>query len=134
MTATSLNETDETARAEAHIAEERAQRSGLRSASESGRSLASRLGELDKPVATTALIVVGVAAVVGIGVALARRSARNNPWRAPARSSFAGNVAKTAGLWALRLVARRAAQELVAQLSERSSPELVPTAPNQFQS
>jgi hypothetical protein len=132
MTA-SLNDTDEIARAEALVAEQRAQLTrSLKAASQSGKKLAKRLGSELKPTVTAAILVAGAAAVIGVSVAIARRSGRGKGWRAPEQPSLAGNAAKAAGLWALRLLARRAAQELVARLTEPSA-HLVAAAPNQVQ-
>jgi hypothetical protein len=133
MTA-SLVETDEIARAEAQVAEQRQQLTrSLHAASQSGQKFARRLGSELKPAVTAAVVVAGAAVVVGISVAIARRSTRSRGWRVPAQPSLVGNAAKAAGLWALRLLARRVAQELVARLSEPSAPALVAPAPNQVQ-
>jgi hypothetical protein len=128
MTA-SLNDSDEIARAEAQVAEQRANLTrSLKAASKSGEKFARRLGHELKPAVTAAVVLAGAAAVVGISVALVRRSSRNRGWRAPAQPSLIGNVAKAAGLWALRAVARRVAQELVARLSQPTpaAPALAP--------
>lgn len=133
MTA-SLKDTDEVARAAAEVAEQRAQLArSLRAASKSGERFAQRIGHELKPAMTAAIVVAGAAAVVGISVALVRRSGRNRGWRSPAEPSVVRNVAKVAGLWALRALGRRVALELVNRLSESSSappalePARVPT-------
>src|ERR1041384_14035 len=119
MTA-SLNDTDEIARAEAQVAEQRAKLTrSLQAASNSGEKFARKLSHELKPAMTAAVVVAGAAAVVGISVAIARRSSRNRGWSAPGQPSLFANVAKAAGLWALRAVARRAAQELVARLAHQ---------------
>ena len=134
MTA-SLNDTDEIAHAEAQVAEQRAQLSrSLRAASHSGKELAQKLGDELKPAVTAAIVVAGAVAVVGVSIALVRRSGRRRSWRAAAEPSMLGSVAKAAGFWALRLLARRVAQELVARLGDANgTPALVAPAPNQVQ-
>jgi hypothetical protein len=120
MTA-SLKNTDEVALAEAQVAEQRAQLAkSLQAASKSGEKFARRIGRELKPAVTAAVVVAGAAAVVGISVAIARRSSRNRGWRAPAQPSFLGNAAKAAGLWALRALGRRITLELVSRLSDSS--------------
>lgn len=135
MTA-SLKDTDEIARAEAQVAEQRAQLTrSLRAASKSGEKFAKRISTELKPAVTAAVVVAGAAAVVGVSIAIARRSSHKG-WRAPAQPSVMANAAKAAGLWALRLLARRVAQELVARLSEPNEPAaraLVAAPPNQIQ-
>jgi len=136
MTA-SLKDADEIARAEALVAEQRAKLTrSLQAASQSGEKFARNLGRELRPAVTAAVVVASAAAVVGISVAIARRSSRSRGWRAPAQPSLLGNAAKAAGLWALRALARRAAQELVARLAEQSdaAPSLVAPPPNQVQS
>ena len=136
MTA-SLTDTDEIARAEAQVAEQRAKLArSLQAASQSGEKFARKLSHELKPAVTAAVVVAGAAAVVGVSIALARRSSRNRGWRAPASPSVLGNAAKAAGLWALRALARRVAQELVSRLSEPTAPRpalSVASAPNQVE-
>jgi len=135
MTA-SLNDIDDIARAEAQVAEQRAQLTrSLQAVSRSGQKYARRLGSELKPAIAAAVAVAGAAAVVGISVAIARRSGRRRGWYAPEQPSVVGKAAKAAGLWALRYVARRVAQELVTRLSEPAAPApaLVPPAPNQVE-
>jgi hypothetical protein len=130
----SLNESDEISRAEAQVAEQRAQLTrSLQAASRSGEKLARRLGDELKPAVTAALVVVGTVAVVGVTVALIRRAGRRRSWRAPSDPSFAANAARAVGLWALRLLAKRVAQEVVSRLTEPSEAELVAATPNQVQ-
>lgn len=136
MTA-SLKETDEIARAEAQVAAQRAQLTrSLHAASQSGERFARRLSSELKPAVTAAVVVAGAAAVVGVSVALARRSSRSKGWRAPAQPSVVVNAAKAAGLWALRALARRVALELVSRLSEPTGTTpraLVSPSPNQIE-
>lgn len=131
----SLNERDEIARAEAVVAEQRAQLTrSLRAASRSGAKAARRLGEELKPAMTAAVVVVGAVAVVGVTVALVRRAGQRRGWRgAPDEPSLVASAAKAAGVWALRLVAKRAAQEVVSRLTGPSEPELVAATPNQVE-
>lgn len=135
MTA-SLKDADEIARAEALVAEQRAKLTrSLQAASQSGENFARKLSRELKPAITAAVAVASAAAIIGISVAIARRSSRSRGWRAPTQPSLVGNAAKAAGLWALRALARRAAQELVARLAEPSpaSPALVTPPPNQVE-
>jgi hypothetical protein len=130
----SLTDTDEVARAEAQVAEQRAKLSrSLQAASKSGEKFARRIGSELKPAAIAAVVVAGAAAVVGVSVALARRSSRHRGWRPPPQPSLLGNAAKAAGLWALRALARRVAQELVSRLAEPSPTALVSPPPNQVE-
>jgi hypothetical protein len=134
MTA-SLENTDEISRAEALVAEQRAQlKRSLSRASRSGEKLAKTLTSELKPAVTAAIVVASAAAIVGVSVAVVRRSSRNRGWRASTEPSVLGNAAKAAGLWALRLLARRVAQEIVARLAEPTPAALVAPAPNQVQS
>jgi hypothetical protein len=127
----SLNEGDEIARAEALVAEQRAQLTrSLQAASRSGEKLARRLGDELKPAMTAAVVVVGTVAVVGVTVALVRRAGRRGGRAVLDEPSLVANAAKAAGLWALRLLAKRAAQEVVSRLT---GPELIATTPNQVQ-
>ncbi|HYP90080.1 MAG TPA: hypothetical protein VEQ59_18045 [Polyangiaceae bacterium] len=133
MTA-SLKDSDEIVRAEALVAEQREQlKRSLSRASRSGEKLAQTLTSELKPALTAAIVVVGAAAVVGLSVAMARRSGRRG-WRAPAEPTLLGNAAKAAALWAARLLARRVAQEVVARFGEPTSTASVPSAPDQVES
>lgn len=126
------NEADEIARAEQLVAERKAELSrSLRRASKTGEALARRLGDELKPTIKVAAAVAGVATIAIIGVAIAKRAQRRRGWFAPEQPSPLALAAKTAGLWALRMLARRAAQELVSRLGEPSAS--VATAPNQVQ-
>jgi hypothetical protein len=123
--ATTDNEADELDRAEQQVAQSRAKLSrSLYQAGKSSEALARRVGQELKPTVIIAAAVVGAALVVGVTVALLRRGKRRDGWFAPAQTSGLALAAKGAGLWALRLVARRAAQELVSRLTE---PDLEPS-------
>lgn len=133
MTA-SLNESDEIARAEAQVAEQRAQLArSLRRASQSGEKLARRLGKELKPAVTAGIVLVGAVAVVGLTVVLVKRAGQRRGWHAASEPSLVGNAAKAAGLWALRLLAKRVAQEVVGRLQEPNASGLVAATPNQVQ-
>ena len=128
----SSNENDEIAHAEAQVAEQRAQLTrSLKAASRSGEKLAQRLGDELKPAITAAIVIVGAVAVAGVTVALLRRASQRRGWRAPSEPSFAGTAAKAVGVWALRLVAKRAAQDFMSRLGAPGA--LVAAAPNQVQ-
>jgi hypothetical protein len=104
----------------------------LRAAEKSGEHIAQRIGREMKPAVVGAVAVAGAAAAVVLTVALVRRGRRQH-WLAAQRPSALATVAKTAGLWALRLLARRVAQEVVSRLSEPGAahPEhQLPSAPN----
>ena len=120
--ATTDNEADELARAEQQVVQSRAKLSrSLYQAGKSSEALARRVGQELKPTVVIAAAVVGAALVVGVTVALLRRGKRRDGWFAPEQPSGLALAAKGAGLWALRFIARRAAQELVSRLAE---PEL----------
>jgi hypothetical protein len=126
------NNTDEVARAEAQVKARKTQLSrSLRDVEDSGKHLAQRVRQELQPAVHGALFVAGAAAVVGVGVAVlvATRSRRSaSGWLAPSRPSTLAVLGKTAGLWALRVLARRAAQELVSRLNEPPPPTQVATA------
>ena len=125
-TTTTDYEPDEVARAEQQVVQSRAKLShSLRQAGKSSEALARRLGQELKPTLVVAAAVAGAALVVGVTVALVRRGKRRHGWLAPEQPSALVMAAKGAGLWALRFVARRAAQELVSRLN---GPELKPTS------
>jgi hypothetical protein len=72
------------------------------------------------------LVVAGAVAVVSAAtIVVARRRRRAPAWLAPAQPSAFGTLAKSAGVWALRLLAKRVAQELVSRLEE-PEPKPVP--------
>jgi hypothetical protein len=123
--ATTNNEADELARAEQQVVQSRAKLSrSLYQAGRSSEALARRLGKELKPTLLVAAAVVGALLVVGVTVALVRRGKRRQGWLTPEQPSALVMAAKGAGLWALRFVARRAAQELVSRLK----PELEPSS------
>jgi len=126
------NEADEIARAEQLVAERKAQLSrSLRRAGQSGEDLARRMGDELKPTLKVAAAIAGGAAIVAVGIALTKRSRRRSGWLAPEQPSALALAAKTAGMWALRALARRVAQEVVSRLTDPSLS--VATAPNQIQ-
>src|SRR4051812_1312857 len=98
MTA-SLNENDEIARAEAQVAEQRAQLTrSLRRAGQSGEKLARRLGNELKPALTAGIVVAGAVAVVGISIVLVKRVGQRRGWRGASEPSLVANAAKAAGI------------------------------------
>jgi hypothetical protein len=126
----SQSDTEDIARAEAQVAREKAQLTrSLRAVGRSSEHMARRIGSELKPALVAAVAVAGAAAAIGVTVALVRRAKRRDHWFAPEQPSALGNAAKTAGLWALRLLARRVAQELVSRLSEPSAPTAAPATP-----
>lgn len=128
----SQSDSEEIARAEANVAREKAQLTrSLRAVGRSSEDMARRLGSELKPALITAAAVAGAAVAVGITVALVRRAKRRDVWFAPEQPSTLGTAAKTAGLWALRFLARRVAQELVGRLSEPSAP-LAASSPSPY--
>jgi len=125
---TTRNSTDEISRAKAQVKERKTELSrSLRDVEDTGKHLAERVRREFEPALHTALLVAGAAAVVGVAVIVATRSRRNaSGWLAPSRPSTLGVLGKTAGLWALRMLARRAAQELVSRLNEPQAPAQAP--------
>lgn len=127
------SDTEEVAHAEAEVALHKAELArSLRAVGQSSEVMARRIGSELKPAAVAAAIVVGAVAVVGVGIALARRK-RHAGWFLPEPPSAFATAAKTAGLWALRVLARRAAQELMSRLGEPTASALIASAPNQIQ-
>jgi hypothetical protein len=117
--ATTDNEADELARAELQVMQSRARLSrSLKQVGESSENLARRLGDELKPTLALAAAVAGAAVVVGVTVALVRRGRRRQGWFASEQPSGFAVAAKSAGLWALRFLARRVAQELVSRLAQ----------------
>lgn len=98
----------------------------LRAAGETGTRLA---GEVRKKMTPTLIVatVVGAAAV-GVAVVVARGSSRPR-WRRNEEPSLAGQVARAAGMWLLRAVAVKVAQQLVAKLQDAQTPALAPPRP-----
>jgi len=117
---TTRSNIDEIADAEAQVQERKSELSrSLRDAEDSGKHLVQRVRQELKPAMQAALVVAGAVTVVGIAVIVATRSRRTSVgWLGPSRPSAAGVLAKSAGLWALRILARRAAQEVLSRLNE----------------
>jgi hypothetical protein len=124
---TTTNESEELLRAELDVKESRAELArSLRQVGKTGENLLRRAKAELKPGLVIAAVVVGTVAIAGAAVVLTRRG-RKPGWLAPQRASTFGVVAKAVGLWALRIAARKAAQELVARLEQ---PQLsAPAAP-----
>jgi len=117
--ATTDNEADELAKAELQVVQSRARLSrSLQRVGKSSEDLARRLGRELKPTLAVAAAVAGAAVVVGVTVAVLRRGKHRKGWRLPEQPSALTLAAKSAGLWALRFLARRVAQELVSRLAE----------------
>jgi hypothetical protein len=126
------SDTEEVAHAEAEVALHKAELArSLRAVGQSSEVMARRIGSELKPAAVAAAVVAGAVAIVGVGLLVARRR-RHQSWLLPEQPSALATAAKTAGLWALRVLARRAAQEIVSRIGEPSGP-LVAPAPNQVQ-
>ena len=116
---TATNEADELRKAELAVEESRAELNrSLRRVSQSGEELLDRVRAELKPGMVIAAVAVGAVALTGIAVALARRSRRNHHWFAAERPSPVGVIAKSVGVWALRLAARQLAVAVVARLEE----------------
>lgn len=114
---------DEIARAEAAVAREKAELSrSLRAVGRSSENMARRIGGELKPALGAAVVVAGAAVAVGVTVALVRRGRRRDRWLSPGQPSALSTAAKTVGIWALRLLARRVAQEVVSRLSVPGEP------------
>jgi hypothetical protein len=112
------SEMDEIARAEAEVAREKAELArSLRAVGRSSEKMALRIGGELKPALGAAIVVAGAAVAVGVTVALVRRGRRRDGWLSPQPPSALSTAAKTVGLWALRLLARRVAQEVVSRLA-----------------
>ena len=111
-------ETDEIELAKSQVERQKAELArSLRRAEKTGEQLARRIGDEMKPALVGAVAVAGAAAAVAVTVALVRRG-RRRQWLGAQQPSAIATVAKTAGLWALRLLARRVAQEVVSRLGE----------------
>jgi hypothetical protein len=113
---------DEIARAEAQVAKEKAELArSLRAVGRSSEKMARRIGDELKPALGAAVLVAGAAVAVGITVALVRRGRRRDRWLGPQQPPSAlSTAAKTVGIWALRLLARRVAQEALSRLAAAS--------------
>jgi high-affinity Fe2+/Pb2+ permease len=110
---------NETARAQAEVAREKAELTrSLRAVGRTSERMARRIGDELKPALSAAVVVAGAAIAVGVTVALVRRGRRHG-WQSPERPSALSTAAKAVGVWALRLLARRAAQEVLSRLSAR---------------
>ena len=115
-TTTTDRDADDISRAEAQVRLSRAELSrSVRRVGESSQDLVRRVGHELKPTLAVAAAVAGAAVVVGVTVVLVQRK-RQQRWFGPAQESKLGSAAKVAGLWALRFLARRVAQELVSRL------------------
>jgi len=126
VTQLSNNEADELARAEQEVMQSRARLSlSLQQIGRSSEDLARRLGAELKPTLALAAAVAGAGVVVGVTIALVRQGRRRRGWFAPEQPSPLVMAAKGAGLWALRFLARRVAQELVRRFAE---PRLSPSS------
>lgn len=112
---------DEIARAEAQVAKEKAELArSLRAVGRSSEKMARRMGDELKPVLGAAVLVAGAAVALGVTVALVRRGRRRDRWVAPRPPSALSTAAKTVGVWALRLLVRRVAQEALSRLAAAS--------------
>lgn len=117
---TATNDADELQIAELAVEESRAELNrSLRRVSESGEQLLKKVRAEIKPGLVIAAAAVGAVVVTGAAVALARRSRRTSHWLAPQRPSTLGVVARSVGIWALRLAARQAALAVVARLEQQ---------------
>jgi hypothetical protein len=126
MMSTNTVDDDEIRLAQAEVDRTKAELArSLRAAEQSGEQLARRIGHEVKPAVIGAVAVAGAAAALVLTVALVRRGRRRH-WLAPAQPSALATAAKTAGLWALRLVARRVALEVAGRLSEAATPVAAP--------
>jgi hypothetical protein len=112
-------EADEMERAEQRVAMSRAALSrSLRRAEKTGANLVHRWQRGLKPAVTVGVALVGVAAVVGVTIALVQRNRRRPVWMRPQQSSRLSSAAKALGVWALRIAARRVGEALVARLDQ----------------
>ena len=112
------DEADEIARAEQRVADHKAELSrSLRRVGRSGEQLAERISHELKPALVVAVAVAGAAGATVLAVALVRRARQRHHWFAPQEPSTLAVAAKTAGMWALRVLARRVAQEIVSRLN-----------------
>ena len=124
---TANTETDELLEAEIAVEQSPAELNrSLRRVSQSSEQLLNRVRAELKPGLVIAGVVVGAAALTGVAVAVARSRARKHRWLAPEQPSTLGVLAKTVGLWGLRLAARGAARALVARLEEGEPRAAVP--------
>jgi hypothetical protein len=113
-------EADEIARAEQRRADRKALLEHGRIQHSYGEIAGRRIGGELKPVLLVGVVMAGVGATA-LALALARRAQRRSRWFEPTRSTEPSPLviaAKSAGLWAMRLLVRRVAEELVSHLSE----------------
>ena len=126
---TATNDADELRRAELAVEQSRAELNrSLRRVSQSGEQLLNRVRTELKPGLVIAAAAVGAVAVTGAAIALARRSRKKSQWFAAQPPSTLGVVAKSVGLWALRLAARNVALAVVARLEQQQQPEPMASA------
>jgi hypothetical protein len=124
---TTTNEADEIARAEAQVELRKARLSqSLREVGKSSENLARRLGNELRPMLVVAIAIAGAAAAIGVTMTLVRRTRSRHGWLQPEQPSTLAVAAKAAGLWAMRILARRVAQEVVSRLAE-TPPAPAPT-------
>lgn len=132
MTQNDPTDTDQIKLMQAQVERHKAELArSLRRAEQTGEQLARRIGHEVKPAVIGAVAVAGAAAALAVTVAVLRRGRRRH-WLAPEQPSALASAAKTAGLWALRLLARRVAQEVVSRLGEpapiAAEPPILPHA------
>lgn len=124
---TTSTEADEIARAELDVEQSQAQLAqSLRQVGNSSAKLARRLGNELRPSATV-MAVAGAALLLGVGIVVVRRGRSQRSWLVPERPPVLGAIAKTVGLFALRFVARRAAEAAVKRWT--ADPALTPARP-----
>ncbi len=126
------NQTDELLRAEREVEQTKAELArNLQRVGRTSATLVHRVQAELKPGLVVAAAVVGAVVVTGAVVALTRRRRHQN-WLAPQQPSALGVVAKTVGIWVLRLAARNVAQAVVARLQQtetETSPASLTGAP-----
>ncbi len=123
LSLTDVDISDELLEAEREVQQRRlALTESLRVAGESGSRLATQVRQLAKPLVVGSCVVLVTAAVVVVAVAVSRSKRRGaGGWLAPRRSSLAVSVARGAGLWLLRVAARRVLEQVAARLAASSS-------------
>ena len=122
------NDADELQRAELAVEESRAELNrSLRRVSQTGEQLLKQVRAEIKPGMAIAAAAVGAVVVTGAAIALVRRSRRSH-WFAAQPPSTLGVVAKSVGLWALRLAARNVAAAVVARLEQQQPEAAAPGA------
>ena len=123
------NDADELQRAELAVEESRAELNrSLRRVSQTGEQLLKQVRAEIKPGMAIAAAAVGAVVVTGAAIALVRRSRRRSHWFAAQPPSTLGVVAKSVGLWALRLAARNVAAAVVARLEQQQPEAAAPGA------